>query len=474
MTPRSDWITAYLHAGRKRVLALAAGLTVLIAALDAAFNEVSLGFVYILAIVLASGFLSRWQIAVYSALCVALREAFSNDPMTLNAVGARVVMIFGAYLGSGLFVCEVCRNRRMMVENLRKIEEQTELRRRAEEELRVVVDTSPAAIVIVDDRGSILAANDSARNLLGLEADSTESASIFQFLPALETVPRSSPRTRPLRSNLECRGRRGDGTSFLAQVWLSTYHTPDGPRMAAIVLDASESLRERDGGGLPALMLTSRILVGAVSHSVRNLCAAARVAYANLQRDPEIASKEDFQALGAVVRGLESVSSAELTRASAPALSSVDPNTLLDEFRIVIEPGFDELGIAIVWSVPDGLPPVVGEHHGLLHALLNLAQNSQRALGELPGERRFSVSAAERRGSVQLRLVDNAGGVTDPAVLFQAFHPGASGSGLGLYVARSIVRTFDGDLRYEPTADGSAFIMELIAAHQAEANAHNA
>jgi PAS domain S-box-containing protein len=472
LSVRPDWISWFLRAGKRPVVLASSALAILIAAADALLlPDVSLGILYVLPILTASFFLSRSQIAVAALVCTILRELFATHEgfstliaggLFTEAVIARNLVIFGTFLASGLFVSEVALNRRLIAQHLSEVHEQVELRQRAEEELRVVVDTSPAPIFIVDGAGEIVEANASAHQLLRLDTGDLLGNRLADFLPALATIPKPATDGRPLRSNLECRGRRADGTSFLGQVWLSTYSTAMGPRMAAIVLDTSESLRERESGGLRALMLTSRILMGAVSHSVRNLCAAARVAYANLQRDANIRGLDDFKALGTVIHGLASIASADLNRAAERHVSTVDPNTLLDEFRIVIEPGFDEDGIEIRWEVPDKLPTILGHHYGLLHALLNLAQNSQRAMAHLVNGKRLFTTTAEVTGSVvRLKLVDTGGGVTNPDLLFKPFDTGAEGTGLGAYIAQSIVRSFEGELRYQAEPGGSAFIMDL-------------
>jgi PAS domain S-box-containing protein len=377
---------------------------------------------------------------------------------------ARALSAFGAFCVTGLFASELARNRRLVAEHVAELQQQVALRRGAQEELEIIVNTSPAAIILAGSDGRILSANGSARLMLGFDDEALNGERISDYLPALDTVPRASAGNRTFSSSLECRGRRKDGALFLAQAWVSTYASSDGPRLAAIVLDASESLRDREGGGLRALMLTSRILVGAVSHSVRNLCAAARVAYANLQRSESLTRDPDFQALGTMIRGLESIASAELHRSADRHSSTLDLSTLLDELRILIEPSFDEAGIAAEWHVFDDLPLVTGEHYGVLHALLNVVQNAARALGHREQPRVCRLIARKTAEGVEIRVEDNAGGVPNPSALFQPFGAG-EGAGLGLYVARAILRSFDGEIRYERISEGSAFIMDLNNAH---------
>jgi len=56
---------------------------------------------------------------------------------------------------------------------------------------------------------------------------------------------------------------------------------------------------------------------------------------------------------------------------------------------------------------------------------------------------------------------DTGTGVEMPERLFQPFHSGAEGAGLGLYISRAVVRSYGGDLRLEPRERGSCFTVEV-------------
>jgi PAS domain S-box-containing protein len=461
---------AYLSWSPRTVVALAAVLFAVIATVDFLIPTISLDFLYVIPIVFAGGFLSRTQILILSAASSALRELFAPEPLD-SSRPVRAVFTFGAFIASGLFVGELSRNRRLGIAYIRELEEQVTLRKEAQEQLAVLIDTSPAAILIVDDAGKVLLANESAETMLGFAGGKLIGERIHSYLPAIETVPVGEGR-RSLRSNLECRGHRRNGSVFLAQVWFSTYLTAHGPRIAAIVLDASEGLRDREGAGLQSLMRMSRVLVGAVSHSVRNLCAASQVSYANLARLPELKNNEDLMALGTLIRGLDSLARTQLGQAPEHPATAVDLNTVLDELRVVIEPTFEEAGIELGWHVEEQLPPVIGEHYGLLHGFLNLTQNSERELGSAR-VKRLDVRAHRNASGVDVSFTDTAGGVSQPDLLFQPFNPGAKGTGLGLYVSRAIVRSFDGNLNYEPVPGGSRFRVELRTAHNLVGHAND-
>ncbi len=56
---------------------------------------------------------------------------------------------------------------------------------------------------------------------------------------------------------------------------------------------------------------------------------------------------------------------------------------------------------------------------------------------------------------------DTGGGVTHPERLFRLFQREAQSTGLGLDLSRALMRSFRGDLRYEPAIEGSTFVVEL-------------
>ena len=68
-----------------------------------------------------------------------------------------------------------------------------------------------------------------------------------------------------------------------------------GPRLAALVVDASEDMREREETSLEQLLAGSRILVGAVSHEVRNVCGAIAVIHENLVRSGVLSGQPGFR-----------------------------------------------------------------------------------------------------------------------------------------------------------------------------------
>jgi len=272
-----------------------------------------------------------------------------------------------------------------------------------------------------------------------------------------------SGRAPLFRTSMECHGRREHGEMFLARIWFSTYQTVLGPRLAAVVFDASEEMRDREEFSLQQLLSGSRILVGAVSHEIRNLCGAISVVHARLTRTGASPASEDLRALGTLVEGLGRMAGLELGRTSQPAVFRVDLRAVLEDLGILIETPFRDSGIDVRWEVPENLPPVWADRQALLQVLLNLTKNSQRAMAAT--ERReltIQVSPGDER--VIVRVIDTGHGVAAPERLFQPFQDGAEETGLGLYLSRAFLRAFDGDVVFERRSIGCSFAIELAAA----------
>src|SRR5580700_9310676 len=109
---------------------------------------VAFGVLYLFPIMLAAGFLPRWVIALVGLGCAVLSELFSS----LEPSSVRLAFETLALAGCGLFISELLRNRRLTL--------------RGQERLKALVETSPAAILTVDEHGFIELANNAAVELM--------------------------------------------------------------------------------------------------------------------------------------------------------------------------------------------------------------------------------------------------------------------------------------------------------------------
>jgi two-component system, LuxR family, sensor kinase FixL len=113
------------------------------------------------------------------------------------------------------------------------------------------------------------------------------------------------------------------------------------------------------------------------------------------------------------------------------------------------------------WDVEDDLPLIWADRPSLMQAFLNLITNSIRVLSTKKEKRLLSISAKSQENQVLVEFSDNGGGVKRPEYLFRPFQDGAQSSGLGLYLSRSFLRSFGGDVRYLPLPAGACFVVSL-------------
>ena len=456
-------LSFFLRLSRTKLLWVAAMMILIVALIDwRVESNVSFGFLYLFPMAIVGGYLPRWQLALLGGLCTFLAERLSPFTWDPTAGIPRDIFMFAAYFGTALFAHESAKNRRLTAQHVQEVEQEAELRRDAENQFKALIESSPAAILTLDSASKIVMANQAAHRLLGFEPETLPGESIKDFLPPLARVPPADESTPGFRTAMQCSGRRRDGDVFLADVWFSTYKTSAGPRLAAMLVDSSEDLRDKEESSLHHLLLASRLTVGAVSHEIRNVCGAISVVYENLSRNREVVQGEDFRALGDLVEGLGKIATLELRQSTgSQEPTSVDLRPVLEELRIVTEHPFEESGISIRWNLPEVLPRVWAERHNLLQVLLNLTKNSQRAMQDQE-RKELTVSASVEGERVVVRVRDTGHGIPNPERLFQPFQQGAEATGLGLYLSRAFVRTFKGDLRYEPEPAGCCFALDLM------------
>src|SRR6202035_2286396 len=164
-----------LRGSRNAVLLKAALMIGVIAFVDwRVEKDLPLGFLYLFPMLLVGSVLNRWQIVTVAACCTFLTEIFDSFEWRAETGVPRDILIFAAFAGMGLFVFEIVRSRQITLQHLDLIQNESEARRAAEEQLQVLVETSPAAIFTLDSEGRVLLANDAAHRLLALAPRSEE------------------------------------------------------------------------------------------------------------------------------------------------------------------------------------------------------------------------------------------------------------------------------------------------------------
>jgi signal transduction histidine kinase len=205
--------------------------------------------------------------------------------------------------------------------------------------------------------------------------------------------------------------------------------------------------------------------VGKINHDLRNLLASAMLLSDRLDQsqDPDVrrVTPRLVEAMDRAAKLCSETLSFARAQAGAPRKT-----------RFPLRPLVDEVGQAALgteqgpvrWrNEVSAAAMLSADRDQLFRVLLNLARNAEEALAE---GGLISISAWRQRGRMVIELADTGKGVPEAAQahLFEAFagstRPG--GTGLGLPIAREIMRAHGGDIELAHTGDdGTAFRLTL-------------
>jgi signal transduction histidine kinase len=217
-------------------------------------------------------------------------------------------------------------------------------------------------------------------------------------------------------------------------------------------------------------------LVSTVSHELKTPLTSVRMALHLLleetigelnskQSELLIAARDDSERLLAMINDL-----LDLARLEAGTEHMMfEPRTAGDLVNTAIADGKDIADRQRVRLVPmiaeDSLPMVAVEWQQISHVFSNLIHNAVKH--SKPGEEVF-VKASREDGGVRFSVADKGGGIAPKyqPYLFEKFYrvPGAerTGAGLGLSIAREIVRAHHGSIGVKSTpGQGSEFYFDL-------------
>lgn len=456
----SSWIDRLL------VITLAATGTLLLSWLDRhVHNTVPLPLIYLFPMAVISTIARRWEVLIAAGMFMVVAEF--SDAFRWNVVQgvARDSLYFVAYAAEGMYITEMLSKRRIERLHVHALTLEVTARKEAEEQLQLLIDCSSAAILTADHSGRIVQANEAATRLFTPDSQRSTplTGSLGSLLPALGRVPISVDGPKSMRTMLQCQGFRSNREPFVADVWFSTYKTPKGTRMTAVVADVSEEFRSREESNLEQVLHGSRLVVGAMAHEMRNICGAIGLVCERINSHSSTSNgSEDFKTLRQLTGMLERMNTVEvshLKRSAAPILLQ----QVINDLRIIFADAAENSPISVIWGDAREAPLVWADHQGLVQVFLNLLRNAQAALASTVAPR-IEITTHRKADTVEVHIRDNGPGIPDPEDLFTRFHNGSRTHGLGLYLSRAMILSFRGDLRYEAAEPGARFIVELLIA----------
>ncbi|MEQ8230845.1 MAG: ATP-binding protein [Gammaproteobacteria bacterium] len=359
-----------------------------------------------------------------------------------------------------------------------------------------LLESVPDAVVLVNEDGVVVLANQQAENLFGYRPGELLWRTVETLLPPRyrndHAGHRSTfferPRTRPMGVGLELFGLRSNGTEFPVEISLSPLALGARTLAMAAIRDTSErktfelALRQKNLELADANRAKDQFLA-TMSHELRTpLNAILGFTGTLLMGLPGPLNTEQERQLGTVKRNAQHLLALindilDVVRIEAGKvelhLERVEVQDVVREVESTLRMLAESRGLSFTVALPE--PPLVlsTDRRALTQILLNLANNAIKFTDQ--GGVRISVTREARAGGADavIAVADTGIGIreADRARLFEAFaqldearERLQEGTGLGLHLSARLAELLGGHINlYSEHGAGSVFSLTLPA-----------
>lgn len=330
-------------------------------------------------------------------------------------------------------------------------------RKRAEEHFRLAVESAPNAMLMVDERGTIVLANAQSEKLFGYPRQELLNQSMEMLVPGrfrshhpqLRADFHAAPRSRPMGADRELFAVKKDGTEVPVEIGLNPIRTAEGAFVLAAVVDltATKAMQAE-------IVRTQRLaalgeMAATVAHEVKNPLAAISGPLQILADDLKAGDphKDLMKEILGQVKRLDNTVRG-LLAFSKPTIPSKQP-IVLREFveRIARLVGDQESFRGIRFTVEGTQDLTLDADPALLEQVLwNLFLNAAEAM---KGAGEIRVSLRSPSDAVEIAITDTGAGIP-PELLQKLFRPfvttKTTGTGLGLSLCRKFIEAHRGTI----------------------------
>jgi len=372
-------------------------------------------------------------------------------------------------------------------------------RRGAEARFRAAVESSPAGMVMVDDKGRIVLVNREVERMFGWQREELMGRSIELLVPARFGKAHPgyrdgffhAPDTRPMGVGRDLYGLRKDGSEVPVEIGLNPIETDDGMFVLSSIVDISERKREeaereeleqelRQAQKMDAV----GTLAGGIAHDFNNILAAI-LGFGELLRDSVEGDdgRRDLEELIAfTLRGKSLVEKIQaFGRRHEGERWTLDLGGPVREVESFLRSSLPP-SIEIRTLIQPDAPRILADPSAMHQVLMNLGMNAGQAM---PGGGRLGIEVSGvyitdsrarahpelREGHHALIAVQDTGTGIPPELLgrvlepFFTTKPVGQGSGLGLAIVHRIVRDHGGVIEFDSApGEGTTFRVIVPAA----------
>ena len=357
-----------------------------------------------------------------------------------------------------------------------------------EARLASVFDTAADGMVIINDRGQVLAFNKACERLFGYEASDLLGRNVSRIMPKnhaeahdhyvqnyLETGEK-----KIIGIGREVQARHKDGTVFPIELSVGEAATPCGRQFIGILRDlrSRRQMEDRLAKTQAQLLHMTRIsaldeMGAAIAHELNQPLTAVLLYLQSVSRKTRTDGSLDPLVRDVIEKAVREAERAgeiiqrmrQLVEKKAPERQTVKVEDLVGTCLEMAELGVGNTEAFLEAEIEPDLPLLKADPVQIRQILINLLRNAREAVADRQ-DRKVVLSVCRNADWLEFRVTDNGPGVPRELVegLFRAF-TGAKhkGVGLGLAISRSIAQNHGGDLKLEdgPQGSGACFVLTL-------------
>ncbi len=354
----------------------------------------------------------------------------------------------------------------------------------AEERFRLALESSPNAVLVVNDEGGIDYANAMTQRFFGYAPEELRGKNLEILVPERFRAVHGghfrgflkSPRPRPMGPSAEVFGRHQDGSEFPVEISLGPFRAGGRTYVLAMVVNISERKSQEQRiqeqkGNLERSNHDLEAFAYAASHDLQEPLRAVNGflqllrKYAAEKLDEKALGYLDNASKGAVRMRSLTEGLLEYSRLGrSEILEWVDANAVLGVVLEDLKVALDEAGCR---PAIEPLPRIRGNRVLLRQVFQNLMTNAIKFRSEAPLT--LSVRTGERYGVPVILFSDNGIGI-DPDFREKAFQlfqrgragKGTGGFGIGLAMVAKSVRLMGGSIDFvSEVGQGTTFYVTL-------------
>jgi len=364
--------------------------------------------------------------------------------------------------------------------------------RRQESQLAGVLNSLEDGLVVLDREGRVLASNRSFARRAGSHPEALRGHAcreqVDAALPCCSSTEACPARRCLTTSQLQRATYRslGEGgeTRRVEEVYASPVFGPDGEVIQVVELwrDITERVQEEERLAELERMVSLGALASGLSHEVNNPLATMLTCAEAVGR-----RLEELDGAPASPELLDSIRTHALTirdqvlrcrriteqfrrfsRGIPPTSEPLDIAPLVQGVVALVRPTAREARVELALEQHGPLPPVRANAEAVQHVVLNLLLNAVQSCEERGGVVRVRLCADP---AVRIEVEDSGVGIApqDRAHLFEPFRSRKrQGTGLGLFLSRSFMRRFGGDVLLLHSEVGAGSTFQVVFAGQEE------